>query len=599
MKSNSVTAIVHVKGNPVEFTRLELDQCFSDHHRFVVGIDHKTLNESEVFADPEEKLKLMGEYLTIDLFEGEDKAGGYTFVGVITDVKLQAAGGVNGQILLIGKSATVKLERGPMLCTHSQTTLSDIFTETTKGLGDLEVSNDPVYKQKIPFSFQYHESDWDYLRRISRIYGETLFTDGFKLIFGKYKPKTVELTYDIDLKDVELGSRLVANRFEQYFHEPDNTVQKEETSFDEQTFRGIASGKADNLNLMKKPLLPAEAPLTGKEGLIALTKTKKYAGVNNMVYLTGRTNTHQVTIGCLVSVKMPKEMNGLALGTYRVIRVCHTVDEVGRFANLFEAIPAQSDHIPRGRIETPIAQPLQATVTDNVDTEHGIGRIQVQFPFEDKACLHWLPTMTPEAGSGKGPGRGFVFLPESGDQVIVSFMDGNPEKPFVMGSFFHKGNAQALGGGAGNHTKSITDKSGSSVVLNDKDGSITIKDKNGSDSTITFDGEKTITVSTDLCIVLKTGKSSMTMQENGDITISGVNVGITGTEFCGMNSGVVSFSAVAEEGVGGVVGTTLITKATSKAILSSDKEVEVKAPKVGVDGKDNVDITGKLVKINS
>lgn len=600
MKSNSVTATVRLKGNPIEFTRLDLDQCFFDHHQFVVVIDHKTLNESEVFADPEEKLKLMGESLVIDLVEGEDTANSYTFIGIITDVKLQARGGVNGQILLIGKSNTVKLERGRMLQSYSRTSLDQIFTEVTEGLGGFEVSNSPRYTLGIPFSFQYYETDWAYLQRISKIYGETFFTDGFKLIFGKYEPKTVELVYDINLKDVELGSRLISNQFEQYYHEIDNTVQTEETPFEEQTFQGIASERADELNLMKKPMLPLEVPVVTKDSLVALTKMRKYSTVNNMVYLTGTTNTHKVTIGCLVSVKLPKEMNDMVLGTYRVIKVRHVVDEVGHFENYFEAIPSQTDYIPYRDIEMPVAQPMQATVTDDVDTEHGIGRLQVQFPFEGKACYHWLPTMTPEAGSGQGPGRGYVFLPEIGDEVIVTFMDGNPEKPFVMGSIFHKGNAETLGGGAGNHIKSITDKSGSTVILNDKDGSITIKDKNGSDSTITFDGKQNIVVSTDASITLVTGKSCLSMKADGTIDLTGVKITTNGEEFSKMLSGAAAFKAYAREGgLSRVRGTTIDLQGTSLVQVQSPANVSIKAKELDADGSKTAVYTGGLIKINS
>jgi len=599
MESNSVTATVRLKGEEIKFTKLELHQCFFDHHRFIVTIDHKILGEKEVFADPEEKLKLIGEMLSIELMEGNNEGESYSFVGIVTDMKLSASAGVNGQIQLIGKSLTTKLERGKMLQTYSKTSLSEIFDEVIQGVGELETSNDPRYTEPVPFSFQYYESDWQYLRRLSKIYNETLFTDGFKLIFGKYEPETVELTYDFDLKEVELGSRLISNQFEWYYHEKDNEVMKKEVPFSEETFRGHAGKKSDELNLSKKPLVPAEAPVVTKGGLDTLTEAGKYAGVNEMIYLTGSTKIHKVSIGKLVDVKLPKEMGGITLGKYRVINISHYVNEVGVYENKFVSIPSQSDHIPFPDPEMPVAQPMQATCTDNYDEEQGTGRIQVQFHFEEKACYHWIRTMTPDAGSGVGPGRGYVAIPEKDDEVILGFMDGNPEKPFVMGSVFHKGNADALGGGkAGNHIMSITDKSGSSVVLNDEEGSVTIKDKQGSDSTITFDGKQNIHINAEQSILLTSGESSILMKADGTINITGVKVTILGSEFGKLLSGAAAFKAYSDADRALVKGQSIELNGT-KSIDLTTKDAGIQSTNLKMNADTQADFTGGLIKINS
>jgi uncharacterized protein involved in type VI secretion and phage assembly len=86
-------------------------------------------------------------------------------------------------------------------------------------------------------------------------------------------------------------------------------------------------------------------------------------------------------------------------------------------------------------------------------------------------------------------------VPEKNDKVLVSFFEGNPEFPFIMGSMFHGKNGKGIGGGAGNHTKSMRDKSGSEVVLNDKDGSVKLFSKSG-DSTVFLDGKGNVSITT-------------------------------------------------------------------------------------------------------
>jgi len=162
----------------------------------------------------------------------------------------------------------------------------------------------------------------------------------------------------------------------------------------------------------------------------------------------------------------------------------------------------------------PVAQPMQATCTDNYDEEQGTGRIQVQFHFEEKACYHWIRTMTPDAGKGVGKNRGYIAVPEKGDEVILGFMDGNPEKPFVMGSVFHTKNGENIGGEQGNHIMSIRDKSGSEAVFNDKEGSIKLYSPKGK-STVFIDGKGNISVNTPATISL----SSKDIKLNASNTI--------------------------------------------------------------------------------
>lgn len=74
--------------------------------------------------------------------------------------------------------------------------------------------------------------------------------------------------------------------------------------------------------------------------------------------------------------------------------------------------------------------------------------------------------------------RGFVFIPEEGDQVLVGFELNNPSRPFVSGSLFHRQNGE--GGKVNNNIKSIITRSGHTIIFDDSENgeSITIRDKN-------------------------------------------------------------------------------------------------------------------------
>ncbi|WP_282057310.1 phage baseplate assembly protein V, partial [Maribacter luteus] len=67
-------------------------------------------------------------------------------------------------------------------------------------------------------------------------------------------------------------------------------------------------------------------------------------------------------------------------------------------------------------------------VLDNADP-NGLGRIKVQFPWQKPmgTSTPWIKMATPYSGSGKG----FYFIPEKDEEVLVGFEGDNPEKPFV------------------------------------------------------------------------------------------------------------------------------------------------------------------------
>jgi uncharacterized protein involved in type VI secretion and phage assembly len=203
--------------------------------------------------------------------------------------------------------------------------------------------------------------------------------------------------------------------------------------------------------------------------------------------------------------------------------------------------------------------------------------------------------MQPEAG---GPSnRGYSFVPEVNDKVLVSFFEGNPEFPFIMGSMFHAGNGKGIGGGAGNHIKSMRDKSGSEVVLNEKDGSVTIKDKVG--DFVKLDGSKNITVEAGKTTTINVGEnqSVLKMDKDGNISITGTTKitlevkgntividqqGITATNKDGNSTsitpdGITNTAKIGKIDTVAETGSILITSDSSDISLSAATKIDVTA----------------------
>ena len=62
-----------------------------------------------------------------------------------------------------------------------------------------------------------------------------------------------------------------------------------------------------------------------------------------------------------------------------------------------------------------------------------MGRLRVQFFWQEDGPAHWARMISPHAG----PDRGFMMMPEVGDEVGVMFEDGDPERPVIVGSLWN------------------------------------------------------------------------------------------------------------------------------------------------------------------
>ncbi|MDN5288349.1 MAG: type secretion protein Rhs, partial [Mucilaginibacter sp.] len=171
--------------------------------------------------------------------------------------------------------------------------------------------------------------------------------------------------------------------------------------------------------------------------------------------------------------------------------------------------------------------------------------------------------VSPNAGSGDtGKNRGFLVVPEKGDQVIVAFEEGNIARPVVMGSVYHTNNVNS-GGFTNSNIKGMTSRKGSNLTFNDGthalalatsaantfnvhegDGSVqttaaqTISHKTGTNLIEVKNKDGSITLKSDTVITIQSGESSITLNTNGTISIKGkiFNVNATDNNIQGTNN---------------------------------------------------------------
>ena len=295
-----------------------------------------------------------------------------------------------------------------------------------------------------------------------------------------------------------------------------------------------------SLGLFSKPARQRALPRISDESeLINYMGRKQAAETAETHYITAESQVPTLRVGSVVSLyssflERVGNISKESLGNFIITEITHEVSQGSYYKNRFKAIPATIKALPSPKVRMPLAETQMATVLSNADPQ-GKGRVRVRMNWQtDGMQTGWVRVMTPDGGSSSDvkSNRGFVFIPEVGDQVLLGFRHGDPARPYVLGSLFN--GTTGGGGGQGNKCKSLTTRSGSSLKLDDSDGSVTLHDKGG--VSMNFDGGGNATTNakssnfvnagTNNVINVGNGSSVISSDSDGNITLKG-NTAIT------------------------------------------------------------------------
>lgn len=292
------------------------------------------------------------------------------------------------------------------------------------------------------------------------------------------------------------------------------------------------------------------------------------------------------------------------------------------YENSFEAIPAGTPYRPPRRTPWPrVAGSHVGTVVgpegEEIYTDKH-GRVQVVFKWDlddskklDRSC--WIRVAQPFAGQNFGA----VFLPRIGHEVIVDFLDGDPDNPVVVGSLYNGANLppwklpdnktqsgvrtkSTLKGGADNFNElRFEDKKGEELVYvqAEKDLTTLVKNDETRDvrhnrtTTITNDDVRTVKEGVDTHTIEK-GKQTITVADNDrEITVA-KNQMVTIGENHTVSIGKDQTTDIGENDTT-TVGSNLELSVGSNASITvgSNQETSVGSKRtetVGADAKDTI-----------
>ena len=484
---------LEIAGIPMpSFVQLMLKQSINEHHYFEITLDIQAI-EAYGVEIPETSKDWVGKKVIMDF-------GGTVFVGVATMVGLHRSGGTHGNIKVTGYSSTFLLESDHTCASWANKSLSDIVKELTDKAGVQALVN-PETKSKLEYECQYEETNFRFIQRLARQYQEWLYYDGQNLVFGKPQAgSTTKLTYGEELSVLDVCSQTLARPIKgsSYHSVNDQTYngQSPDTAAGQNTLGQAAFDSS--LALFTAPAVQrAEPRITNKGELDAYFQRRQQSDSAASSFITGESDCRILTVGSIIDVHTAIHTGiGIhvknSIGTYIITEITHVAGMGDSYQNYFTALPSSIPTLPCPDVPLPVAHTQQAVVVSNEDPKK-LGRVQVKMNWQTGPMqTSWIRVLTPDAGTSDkvATNRGFVFIPEKGDQVMVAFRYDDPNRPFVLGSLFH--GKSGTGGGSSNKTKSLTTRSGCTITLDDEKGSVTIADPTG--STIILNGDNTITI---------------------------------------------------------------------------------------------------------
>ena len=581
--------IVSIEGYPLpSFFQVILKQSINDHHYFEVHMD---IESGELYKSHslDKSMNWIGKQVEILL-------GGNSFKGIVTNVGLNRSKGNHGYLLIQGYSLTFLLETEPSCASWTKSTLQNIVKEICDRAGVPCIIN-PEHTAEIEYECQYMENDFDFLLRLARQYYEWFYYNGKELVFGKPSqlPPAVSLAYGREIAELNIGIQTLARPFEGNSYDSINSKMNKAAAPNVPSGLNMLGQTAfeASIKLFKsKAFQHSEIRVANESQLENHFQKKQQSDTASSHYISCETDCNHITLGSIVEVQtaiqnFQFDFIEKTLGEYFITEITHIAGSGDSYNNQFTAIGSTVASLPAPNVPLPVAQIQQAVVVSNDDPEKK-GRVQVKMNWQTgNMQTSWIRVMTPDAGMSDkvSTNRGFVFIPEKDDIVLVGFRYDDPNRPFVLGSLFN--GKTGSGGDSGNKKKSLTTRSGCTVTIDDDEGSITMKDKEG--NSYTADGKGNISISASKSIKLCVGETSIELDSDGNIK-STASAQISETATNEITQSAKSISSSAEQAYN-ISGSDVTAKGSKTATLSGGTQTNV-------DSSGTTAITGTILKLN-
>jgi len=248
----------------------------------------------------------------------------------------------------------------------------------------------------------------------------------------------------------------------------------------------------------------------------------------------------------------------------------------------------------------------------------GQGRVKVQFHWDrygkrDEKSSCWIRVSQPWAGKGWGA----LSIPRVGQEVLVDFLDGNPDRPIITGGVYNQdqippfepGDLQGVVSGV--RSKTHRGEGHNSVAMDDTRGSELLELHAQRDMKSTVLNDRSVTVKGALDeLIVEAGARQVTSQEDASLTVK------KGSRLVDVQQGSYALTAATKAKIESPVldignaeikihGTDVVIEGTTITLSAPGGSITIDAAGVSIEGnlvdstaKGNHVIKGAMVQIN-
>ncbi|MFO0979403.1 MAG: type VI secretion system tip protein TssI/VgrG [Planctomycetaceae bacterium] len=380
-------------------------------------------------------------------------------------------------------------------------TVKDIISEVLKrrGVTDFDLSGIRGSYPELEYCVQYNESDFAFVSRLMEGAGIHYYfqhsPDGHRMILGdsnsSFKPaKDAEVGFADNLSERSLNNS-VWKWEHTYEFRPGKWAHKDfnfQIPLNDMLATANSKVRLPNNSAIEVYEYPGGFEVRDDGG--SLAKVRMEAEEAHFDIVQGQSYCRSFSPGLTFKMKghhSETESNR----EYVITAVRHRMDATGEFVtggtsviegyeNEFTCVPSSVAYRPLRKTNLPRVYGTQTAMVvgpkgEEIYTDE-FGRVKVQFHWDregkfDENSSCWLRVSQIHAGAGWG----MMDLPRIGEEVIVSFLEGDPDRPLIVGRVYNgvnkvpfnlpaektrRGNTTKTYKGAGHNEMSMDDTPG-------------------------------------------------------------------------------------------------------------------------------------------
>ena len=493
-------------------------------HDFGLPDDHSFhLADSDTFK--------IGAEVEIQMSRGEGVKS--VLKGEVTSLEVDVDTEAGPIFTVRGYDRAHRLHRGRKTRSFLNQTDSDIVTRVASEAGlSARVENTGVLHQ---FVWQHNQTDWEFVKERAARHGYEVFVDGRNLYFQKPKNGQIEappqaygqslLSFHVTLSTQFQASEVIVRGWD-----PTNKKaiigRATRGSLAPQVGHRKSGKETTSTAFSIEPKVFVVDRPVASQGEADRIAQAVFDEIDGMFIQAEGTCLGEPDLKPRTTV----QISGLGVrfsGKYYVTSATHRLTRDEGYTTEFVVSGRQTNsvleltHGNRGGTQLPSV--VIGVVTNNSDPD-GLGRVKVKLPWlSDNDESWWARLASPAAGQE----RGFYFIPEVNDEVLVAFEHGDINRPYIVGVLWNgmdhppKRSNQVVGGDGKVNQRIIKTRSGHTVTFDDTQGSekITIVDKTGNNQIEIDSTSNKISIKANGDVTIdSTGKTTVNAQNNVEVT---------------------------------------------------------------------------------